>query len=82
VKDKVYKSNHPNSYKLQFSNRQRPEIHWNQIYNTLALPILLYGSENLTMTAKDKTRITAAELKFMEEQRNTLGWTIKQTTAC
>jgi hypothetical protein len=36
-----------------------------QIYNTLALLTLLYGSENWTMKANDKTRITAAEMRFM-----------------
>jgi hypothetical protein len=36
-----------------------------QIYNTLNLPTLLYGSENWTMKANDKTRITAAEMRFM-----------------
>jgi hypothetical protein len=36
-----------------------------QIYNTLALPTLLYGSENWTMKANDKTRITAAEMRLM-----------------
>jgi hypothetical protein len=36
-----------------------------QIYNTLALPNLLYGSENCTMKANDKNRITAAEMRFM-----------------
>jgi hypothetical protein len=39
-----------------------------QIYNTVALPTLLFGSKNWTMKAKVKTRITAAEMKFM---RNT-----------
>jgi hypothetical protein len=36
-----------------------------QIYNTLALPTLLYGSENWTMKANDETRITAAGTRFM-----------------
>jgi hypothetical protein len=35
-----------------------------QIYNTLALTTLLYGSENWTMKANDRTRITAAEIRF------------------
>jgi hypothetical protein len=36
-----------------------------QIYNTLALPTLLYGSENCAMKANDKTRITAVEMRFL-----------------
>jgi hypothetical protein len=36
-----------------------------QIYNTLTLPTLLYGGKNWTMKANDKTRITAAEMRFM-----------------
>jgi hypothetical protein len=36
-----------------------------QIYNTLNLPTLLYGSENWTMKSNDKTRVTAAEMRFM-----------------
>jgi hypothetical protein len=38
-----------------------------QIYNTFALPTLLCGSENWTMKANDKTRITAAETRFMRK---------------
>jgi hypothetical protein len=36
-----------------------------KLYNTLALPILLYGSENLTVKSKDKSRLRAAEMMFM-----------------
>jgi hypothetical protein len=35
-----------------------------KLYNTLALPILLYGSETWTVKSKDKSRLTAAEMKF------------------
>jgi len=35
-----------------------------KLYNTLALPILLYGSETWTVKAKDARRITAAEMKY------------------
>jgi hypothetical protein len=35
-----------------------------KLYDTVSLPTLLYESENLTMNAKDKIRITAAEMKF------------------
>jgi hypothetical protein len=33
------------------------------LYNTLTLPVLLYGSENWTVKASDARRITAAEMK-------------------
>jgi hypothetical protein len=38
-----------------------------KIYNTLALPTLLYGSETWTLREQDKSRITAAEIKFMRK---------------
>jgi hypothetical protein len=43
-----------------------------KLYNTLALPILLYGSETWTIKARDARRITAAEMKYM---RRTAGYT-------
>jgi ABC-type ATPase involved in cell division len=49
------------------------------LYNTLALPVLLYGSE--TIKAKDTRRITAAEMKYM---RRTAGyiWTDYKANSC
>jgi len=41
-------------------------------YNTLALPVLLYGSETWTIKARDTRRITAAEMKYM---RRIAGYT-------
>jgi hypothetical protein len=38
-----------------------------KIYNTLGLPTLLYGSETWTLLEQDKSRITAAEMKFMRK---------------
>jgi hypothetical protein len=38
-----------------------------KLYNTLALPILLYGSETWTIKAKDARRITAAEMIYMRK---------------
>jgi len=35
-----------------------------KLYNTLALPVLLYGSETGTVIARDARRITAAEMKY------------------
>ena len=49
-----------------------------KLYNTLALPVLLYGSETWTNKAGDARRITAAEMKYM---RRTAGyaWTDYKT---
>ena len=43
-----------------------------KLYNTLALSVLLYGSETWTVKARDAGRITAAEMKYM---RRTAGYT-------
>ena len=43
-----------------------------KLYNTLALSILLYGSETWTVKARDARRITAAQMKCM---RRTAGYT-------
>ena len=52
----------------------------NSTNNTLALPVLLYGSETWTIKARDARRITAAEMKYM---RRTAGfiWTDYKTNA-
>jgi hypothetical protein len=42
-----------------------------KLYNTLVLPVLLYGRETWTIKAKDARRITAAEMKYM---RRTAGY--------
>jgi len=49
-----------------------------KLYSTLALPVLLYGSEIWTIKARDARRITAAEMKYM---RRTAGyiWTDYKT---
>lgn len=51
-----------------------------KLYNTLALPVLLYGSETWTIKASDARRITAREMKYM---RRTAGytWTDYKTNA-
>ena len=36
-----------------------------KIYNTLVLPTFLYGSENWTLTALQRRRIEAAEIKLL-----------------
>jgi len=50
------------------------------LYNTLALPVLLCGSEIWNIKASDARRITAAEMKYM---RITAGctWTDYKTNA-
>ena len=36
-----------------------------KIYNTLILPTFLYGSENWTVTASQRRKIEAAEMKLL-----------------
>jgi len=50
------------------------------MYNTLALPVLLYGSKTWTIEVSDARRITAAEIEYM---RITAGytWTDYKTNA-
>ena len=50
-------------------NLQKTRI---RLYNALALPVLLYGSETWTIKAREARRITAAEMKCM---RRTAGYT-------
>jgi hypothetical protein len=47
-----------------------------KLYNTLALPVFLYGSETWTIKARDASRKTAAEMKCM---RRTAGLQNKYT---
>jgi hypothetical protein len=54
------------------NNLFRPKKTRIKLYNTLALPALLYSSENWTIKARDATRITAPETKYM---RSTAGYT-------
>jgi len=42
-----------------------------KLYNTLALPVLLYGSETWTIEVRDARRIIAAEMKYI---RRTAGY--------
>jgi len=44
-----------------------------KIYNTLILPTFLYGSENWTLTASQRRRIDAAEMKLL---RPLAGYTL------
>ena len=45
-----------------------------KIYNTLAIPILTYGSEVWALQKTDKRRIEAAEMRF---KRRTVGVTLR-----
>jgi hypothetical protein len=56
----------------------RPKKTRIKLYSTLALPTLLYGSENWTTKARDARRITAAEMKCMRTRAGYLGQIIKQ----
>ena len=47
--------------------------------NREAIPDLLYGSENWTIKARDARRLTAAEMKYIRKQQDTLGRITKQT---
>ena len=47
-----------------------------KLHNTLALPVLLYGSEIWTVKARGGRRITAAEMKYM---RITAGYTLDRS---
>ena len=51
-----------------------------KLYNTLALPVLLYGSETWTVKARDARRITAAEMKYMRKTAR-CTWTDHKTNA-
>jgi len=64
-----------------FRPQKKPKIKQElKLYNTLALPVLLYGSEPWTIKTRDARRITAAETKYM---RRTAGynWTDYKTNA-
>ena len=50
-----------------------------KLHNTLALRVLLYGSETWTVKASDARRITAAEMKYMRTTGYT--WTDYKTNA-
>jgi hypothetical protein len=48
------------------------QVHKLKVYNTLAVPTLIYGSEISTLRKQDKTRLTTSEMKFL---RKTTGYT-------
>jgi hypothetical protein len=51
-----------------------------KLRNIRACPAVLCVTENWTVKARDVTRITAAEVKYMrKKQQDTLGQIVKQT---
>jgi hypothetical protein len=46
-------------------HKQTPKKTRIKLYNTLALPVLLYGSETWTVKVGDTRRLTAAEMKHI-----------------
>jgi len=51
-----------------------------KICNTVVLPTFLYGSENWTLTATQRRRIEAAEMKLLRPLAATPFMTTRQTT--
>jgi hypothetical protein len=45
-----------------------------KLYSTLALPVLLYGSECWTSKAEDEARLISAEMKFMRRTADGYIW--------
>jgi hypothetical protein len=52
-----------------------------KLYNTLALPVLSYGSETRVVKARDASRISVAEMSTWEQQ-DTLGQILNKYTNC
>jgi hypothetical protein len=50
-----------------------------KLYNTLGLPVLLYGSETWTIKARDTRRMSAAGMKYMRRTAEHT-WTDYTTT--
>jgi len=63
-----------NVFKLQ----KTPKKTRLKLYNTLALPVLLYGSESWTIKARDARRITAAVMTYMRRTAE-YTWTDHKT---
>ena len=49
-----------------------------RLYKTLARPVLCYGSESWTMRNRDKSRITASEIRFMHHTAGYMKWDHKR----
>ena len=53
-----------------------------KLYNTLALPVLLYGSETWTVKARDARRVTATEKIYEKNSRIHLDRSQNKYTNC
>ncbi|KAJ4438166.1 hypothetical protein ANN_14105 [Periplaneta americana] len=68
------------------SKRSKYEENWGKyakhtrirLYNTLARPMLNYGSEARTLRKADKSRITACEMRFMRRTAGYTKWDLKR----
>jgi hypothetical protein len=58
------------NHKLNSKTFKSPEAKLLKINNTLAITIILYGSENLKLKEEQKSRITAAEINFFYKNSN------------
>ena len=58
-------------------NRKKTRI---KLYNTLALPVLLYGSVTWSVKGRGARRITAAEMKYMRIRAGYTGTDYKTNT--
>jgi hypothetical protein len=54
---------------ITFKPNKTPKRYTIKLYTTLVLPILLHGSETCTVKSKDKSRLTAAEMRFMRDNK-------------
>jgi len=61
-------------------HKKTPKKRRIKLYNTLALPVLLYGSGTWTIKASDARRITAAEMKYMRRTAR-YNWADYKTNA-
>ena len=53
-----------------------------KFYKVMAVPVLMYGSENWSLTRSDKRKIEAAEMRFLRPMTgSTLWWDKKKKVA-
>ena len=49
-----------------------------KFYNVMAVPILMYGSENWSLNRSDKRKIEAAEMRFLRVMAGYTLWDKKK----
>ena len=49
-----------------------------KFYNVMAVPVLMYGSENWSLNRSDKRKIEAAEMKFLRPMAGYTLWDKKE----